>query len=198
MRLSIDFYRQENVQDVASQLLGKALFTSIGGEITGGMIVETEAYNGISDKASHAYGGRMTERNRVMYSEGGICYVYLCYGIHYLLNVVTGPMGVPQAVLIRGIEPIAGVDIMLKRRNLSRLQARVSAGPGVLAQAMGITSMFNGKDLKGNEIWIEDRGVSFVQSEIAVTTRIGVDYAKEDALLPWRYYIKGNDFVSRK
>lgn len=180
------------------QLLGKVLFTKVGDEITGGMIVETEAYNGITDKASHAYGGRITERTRVMYSEGGICYVYLCYGIHYLLNVVTGLMGVPQAVLIRGVEPITGVDIMLKRRNMSHLQMRVSAGPGVLAQAMGITRVFNGKDLKGNEIWIEDQGRSFMQSEIAVTTRIGVDYAKEDALLPWRYYIKGNHFVSRR
>ncbi|MFD2962194.1 MULTISPECIES: DNA-3-methyladenine glycosylase [Olivibacter] len=192
------FYLQDDVQWVAQQLLGKVIYTSINGLVTGGIIVETEAYNGITDKASHAYGRRFTERTKVMYGEGGVSYVYLCYGIHYLFNVVTGPIDVPQAVLVRGIEPIVGLDYMLKRRNMEVLTPRLSAGPGTLTQALGIAGNFNGKSLSGDDIWIEDVGISLDEQDIVVSTRIGVEYAKEDALLPWRYYIKGNRFVSRK
>lgn len=179
------------------QLLGKQLFTNIHGELTGGVIVETEAYNGITDKASHAYRGRLTNRTKTMYEAGGVSYVYLCYGIHYLFNIVTGPKDVPHAVLIRGIEPIVGLDIMLQRRNMSTIKPNISAGPGVLCKALGINKRLNGSELIGNEIWIEEKEIQIEPYQIVSSERIGVAYAQEDALLPWRYYIKGNKFVSK-
>lgn len=197
-KLPKDFYIQEDVQQIATQLLGKILFTHVDGVLTGGLIVETEAYNGITDKASHAYGRRYTGRTKVMYLEGGVSYVYRCYGIHNLFNVVTGPKDIPQAVLIRGIEPVEGIDYMLRRRNMEKLNPKLSAGPGTLTKALGITNSFNGKSLSCGDIWIEDVGQVLLEQDIIATTRIGVDYAKEDALLPWRYYIRGNRFVSRK
>jgi len=192
-----DFYQNINVTEIAVQLLGKQLFTNINGELTGGIIVETEAYNGITDKASHAYGGRFTERTKTMYKEGGVSYVYLCYGIHYLFNVVTGPLNCPQAVLIRAIEPLVGLDIMLERRNMTTFKPAVCSGPGALSKALGITKSLNDKDLRGNEIWIEDVDCSVYSQKVQTAKRIGVDYAQEDALLPWRFYVEGNKFVSR-
>jgi len=196
-KLPDEFYTGTDVTDIAVQLLGKQLFTRINGELTGGIIVETEAYNGITDKASHAYGGRLTNRTKTMYETGGKAYVYLCYGIHYLFNVVTGPKDTPHAVLIRGIEPVVGLDVMLCRRNMSTLKPGVSAGPGTLSQALGISKELNGSNLTGNEIWIEDNGLTIPSDEVVSGNRIGVAYAEEDAFLPWRYYIKGNKFVSK-
>lgn len=192
-----DFYQDTNVTEIAIKLLGKQLFTNINGEITGGVIVETEAYNGITDKASHAYGGRFTERTKVMYKKGGVSYVYLCYGIHYLFNVVTGPVKSPQAVLIRGIEPVIGLDIMLQRRNMISFKPNVCSGPGALSKALGITKKLNDTNLFGDEIWIEDAGFDTCSQNIVAARRVGVDYAEEDALLPWRFYFEGNKFVSR-
>lgn len=196
-KLPLSFYHQEDVNQLAKQLLGKHLYTSIEGELTGGIIVETEAYNGITDKASHAYGGRFTDRTKVMYESGGLSYVYLCYGIHHLFNVVTGVEGTPQAVLIRGLEPIEGLDIMLHRRNMPALKPNLTAGPGALAKALGIDRALNAKDLMGEEIWIADAGLSYTREEIVASPRVGVDYAGDHALLPWRYYVKGNRFVSK-
>lgn len=192
-----DFYQNINVTETAVQLLGKQLFTNINGELTGGIIVETEAYNGITDKASHAYGGRFTDRTKTMYKEGGVSYVYLCYGIHYLFNVVTGPLNCPQAVLIRAIEPLVGLDIMLRRRNMTTFKPAVCSGPGALSKALGITKGLNDEDLGGNEIWIEDVDCDVYSQKVLTAKRIGVDYAQEDALLPWRFYVEGNKFVSR-
>ena len=196
-KLPFSFYQNTDVNSLAVQLLGKQLFTLIDGRLTGGTIVETEAYNGIEDKASHAYGGRLTNRTSTMYQSGGVSYVYLCYGIHHLFNVVTAPEGVPHAVLIRGVEPVAGLDVMLERRNMAALKPNLTAGPGALAKALGIDKVLNAKDLLGDEIWIEDNGVIVPGSSVVASPRVGVDYAGDHALLPWRYYIKGNKFVSR-
>lgn len=196
-KLPYSFYQNDDVNDLALQLLGKLLFTRIDGELTGGIIVETEAYKGIEDKASHAYGGRFTKRTQVMYEEGGLSYVYLCYGIHHLFNVVTAPKGTPHAVLIRGIEPLEGINTMLRRRSMASLKPNITAGPGALSKALGIDKGLNAKDLLGDEIWIEDGGPVFLSDQIVLSTRVGVDYAGDHALLPWRYYVKGNKFVSK-
>ena len=196
-KLPFSFYQLQDVNELAVRLLGKQLYTFIDGELTGGTIVETEAYNGIEDKASHAYGGRFTDRTKIMYEDGGASYVYLCYGIHHLFNVVTAPKGTPHAVLIRGLEPITGVNVMLRRRNMSAVKPNITAGPGALSKAMGIDKKLNAKDLCGEEIWIEDQGVIINSKDIVAAPRVGVDYAGDHALLPWRYYIKGNRFVSK-
>ena len=196
-KLPLSFYQNEDVLLLAQELLGKQLFTLIDGELTGGTIVETEAYNGVSDKASHAYGGRFTNRTQTMYLLGGHAYVYLCYGIHHLFNVVTGREDTPHAVLIRGLEPVTGVALMLHRRNMPVLKPNLTAGPGALAKALGIDRNLNGKDLSGNDIWIEDNGISIPAKDIVAASRVGVAYAEDHALLPWRFYVKGNKFVSK-
>ena len=196
-KLPFSFYQSDDVNSLAVGLLGKQLFTFVGGVLTGGTIVETEAYKGVIDKASHAYGGRFTNRTQVMYEHGGLSYVYLCYGIHHLFNIVTAPKGTPHAVLIRGIEPVAGLDIMLQRRKMTTLKPNLTAGPGALAKALGIDKALNTKDLMGDEIWIEDNGIHVLEQDVIAGPRIGVDYAGDHALLPWRYYIRGNSFVSK-
>jgi DNA-3-methyladenine glycosylase len=196
-KLPYSFYQAEDVNSLAVQLLGKQLFTNINGELTGGTIVETEAYKGIIDKASHAYGGRLTNRTSTMYEAGGISYVYLCYGIHHLFNVVTAASNTPHAVLIRGLEPTTGLDIMMRRRNISVLKPNLTAGPGALSKALGIDRSLNAKVLTGDEIWIEDNSIRFQPEEIVAAARVGVAYAGDHALLPWRYYVAGNKFVSK-
>ncbi len=195
-KLPFTFYMNTDVNSLARQLIGKMLFTQIDGEITAGIIVETEAYAGIDDKASHAYGGRLTDRTKTMYLKGGVSYVYLCYGIHNLFNVVTGPLNTPHAVLIRGVEPVIGTEIMLQRRGMALLKPNLTAGPGALSKALGIDRTFNARDLTGEEIWIED-GWDVDPESIVAAPRVGVGYAADHALLPWRYYIKGNRFVSK-
>jgi len=196
-KLPYGFYLQEDVVDLSIQLLGKQLYTLIDGELTGGTIVETEAYNGITDKASHAYGNRFTPRTSTMYEAGGVTYVYLCYGIHHLLNVVSGAKNNPQAVLIRAVEPVEGIEVMLARRGMLQLGPRITAGPGSVAKAFGIDKKLNAKDLLGDEIWIEDQGITIPSEQIVASPRVGVDYAEDHALLPWRFYVKGNKYVSK-
>ncbi|AWH85667.1 DNA-3-methyladenine glycosylase [Flavobacterium album] len=197
MKLQFPYYQNQDVIILAKDLLGKVLYTAIDGEITAGIITETEAYFGVRDKASHAYGGRRTDRTETMYSHGGISYVYLCYGIHNLFNVVTSGEGEPHAVLIRAVEPLAGIEVMELRRNMPASKAAISSGPGSAAKALGIDRSFNKKDLTGDEIWIEDHGIRYTADQIAATPRVGVDYAQEDALLPWRFFVKGNKYVSK-
>lgn len=197
MKLSPSYYLNQDVIFLAKDLLGKILFTEIDGQITAGVIVETEAYFGVIDKASHAYGGRRTERTETLYSQGGVSYVYLCYGIHHLFNVVTSVEGEPHAVLVRAVEPLLGLEIMELRRKMSSTKPAISSGPGSAAKALGIDRNFNRKDLTENEIWIEDHGIRYTPEEIIAGPRIGVAYAQEDALLPWRFYIKGNKYVSK-
>jgi len=197
VKLDVDFYRVKEVLSIARNLLGKYLFTNINGEISGGFIVETEAYNGITDKASHAYGNRKTNRTQTMYQTGGVAYVYLCYGIHEMLNVVTSVEGEPHAVLIRAINPTEGIDLMLERRKMASLKNNLTAGPGSVAKALGISRKMNTFSFQSEEIWIEDCGLVLPEEQIAAVPRVGVAYAKEDALLPYRFYIKGNPYVSK-
>ena len=190
------FYLRKEVVTIARDLLGKYLVTQFDGHITSGMIAETEAYEGVTDKASHAYGNRKTERTRVMFCEGGFAYVYLCYGIHSLFNIVTNDEDIPHAILIRAIVPDEGIDVMLSRAGKNRLTADIGTGPGKVSKLLGIHYSASGMDIcqkpKARSqagIWIEDRGVVIRISEIFSTPRIGVDYAEEDALLPYRFLI---------
>lgn len=195
-KLLPSFYLNPDVVEVAKQLLGKYLCTDFGEGLTIGKIVETEAYCGATDKACHAHFKR-TRRNSIMFARGGVAYVYLCYGVHHLFNVVTNQEGLADAVLIRGIEPIAGIELMLKRRGFSDLAHSLTAGPGAMSKALGITTDHYGADLCGNKIWIADEGVVIPENQIIASPRVGVAYAEEDALLPWRFRIKGNPWSSK-
>ncbi|EHQ29559.1 DNA-3-methyladenine glycosylase [Mucilaginibacter paludis] len=197
MKLPVDFYTHGDVLAITRNLLGKYLFTKIDGMVTGGYIVEAEAYNGVIDKASHAYGNRRTPRTETMFMHGGVSYVYLCYGIHEMFNIVTSGEGKPHAVLIRAIVPTDGIEEMLLRRDMPMLKPNITAGPGSVAKALGISRKINGFDLQGDVIWIEDRGLSFSNDEIKAVPRVGVSYAAEDALLPYRLFVKGNPYVSK-
>ena len=196
-KLSKEFYLRNDVIQLSKDLLGKFLITNKNGIVTGGMITEVEAYAGVTDKASHAFGGRRTPRTEIMFAEGGFGYVYLCYGIHHLFNVVTNEKDIPHAILVRAIEPIIGIEEMLKRRNKINLQPNLTSGPGSMSEALGIKVNDLGIDLTGEEIFIEDRGIKISTKEIVSTKRIGVDYAGNDALRNYRFYIKGNKFISR-
>ena len=197
MILPESFYTRKDVVKIAKELLGKVLVTKFDGITTSGIIVETEAYAGAGDKASHASGGRRTARTEIMYANGGTAYVYLCYGIHHLFNVVTNVKDTPHAILIRGIEPLEGIDEMLNRRGKEQLSPSLTAGPGALSVALGIHTWHSGYSLSGPEIQIEDRGIKVSARNIAAGTRVGVAYAQEDALLPYRFSIRGNKYVSK-
>jgi DNA-3-methyladenine glycosylase len=185
-KLPRSFYLGGDVVAIARDLLGKVLVTRFDGTTTAGIICETEAYAGAGDRASHAYAGRRTRRNEVMYTEGGTAYVYLCYGIHHLFNVVTSPTDIPHAVLIRAIHPIDGIDLMRERRGTG---ARLStSGPGTLTQALGIRTSHNGTDLLSDTIYMEDRSIVVPSGAVITGPRIGVDYAGADALLPYRFH----------
>jgi DNA-3-methyladenine glycosylase len=197
-KLGIEFYKRQRVVKIAKELLGKILVTDWTGIVTSGRIVECEAYAGIIDKASHASGGRRTKRNEIMYGEGGYAYVYLCYGIHHLFNVVTNSTDVPHAILIRALEPLEGIEEMLLRTKKKKLDHTLTRGPGNVSRALGIFTHHTGLSLLGKKIFIADDGGRFSRKEIAESPRIGVDYAGEDALLPYRFYVRGNPFVSGK
>ncbi|SDG99749.1 DNA-3-methyladenine glycosylase [Psychroflexus sediminis] len=194
--LSKSYFENTNVVFLAKDLIGKQLTTHIDGVITSGIITETEAYAGRGDKACHAHLGRFTERTKVMYESGGIAYVYLCYGIHNLFNIVTNTQGNADAILIRAIEPTQGIDIMQKRRKKVEVDKTLTAGPGNVSKALGITKSHNQYSVTGDDIWIKDVGQQ--TANIVETTRIGIDYAEEDAELPWRFYDKDSKFVSVK
>ncbi|WP_448529903.1 DNA-3-methyladenine glycosylase [Raineya sp.] len=196
-KLSKEFYTRANVVQIAQDLLGKYLFTHIEGKITAGKIVETEAYCGRSDKACHAHQNRYTERTQIMFEEGGRAYVYLCYGMHSLFNVVTNIKGEADAVLVRAIEPLEGIETMLQRRNFAKIKTQLTAGPGALSQALGINRKHYGEILWGNTIWIAENQFFKESFEILASTRVGIAYAQEDAFLPWRFRIKGNSWTSR-
>ncbi|MDP4291252.1 MAG: DNA-3-methyladenine glycosylase [Bacteroidota bacterium] len=226
----MSFYRQADVVKIARELLGKSLFTESRGVVTGGIITETEAYAGVTDKASHAYGGRYTERTKIMYREGGCAYIYLCYGIHSLFNVVTNIEGIPDAVLIRGLMPTTGIEVMLERRGMKKAGPDFCKGPGKVSKALDIhyshsglllsaasalnneTGMFEKTATDENppcklhptnliklltdemKIWIEENDRLITDGDILVSPRIGVDYAEEDALRPYRFELKTKTF----
>ncbi len=195
-KLPLSFYTQDDVLVISRQLLGKYLLTNFDNVLTGGMIVETEAYRAPEDRASHAYGMRRTKRNSIMYERGGVCYIYLCYGLHALFNIVTNRENLPHAVLIRAIEPLIGIETMLKRRHKNKIGRDLTGGPGAVTQALGIHLIHNGFPLTSSQIWIEDRGIKFTEEEIIASPRVGVAYAKEDALLPWRFRLKNSKWTS--
>lgn len=197
MKLSESYYLGNDVVSIAKSLIGNYLFTKIDGLVTGGYIVETEAYNGVIDKASHAYGNRQTPRTSTMFEQGGIAYIYLCYGIHEMLNVVTSVGGQPHAILIRAIQPTVGLDVMQARRNMAIIKPNITRGPGSVAKALGISRKINGISLQSDTLWIENQGLIIPDEAIAAGPRIGVDYAGNDALLPYRFYVRGNVYVSK-
>lgn len=195
-KLPLSFYRRTDVCAIARELLGKVLVTAFNGVLTAGRIVETEAYNGVIDKASHAWGGRRTQRTEVMYAEGGVAYVYLCYGIHHLFNVVTNGKDIPHAVLIRGLEPVAGMDPMLQRTGKHKPDHSITRGPGNVSKALGIYTQHTGLSLRSKELFIADDGFAVGATDLIATPRIGVDYAGTDAKLPYRFILKDNPYVS--
>jgi len=196
--LNENFYVRRDVIKIAQELLGKVIVTFFDGNLTAARIAETEAYNGVVDKASHAYNNRRTKRTEIMYGEGGAAYVYLCYGIHHLFNIVTNLKDVPHAVLVRAAEPIMGIDTMLQRTHKKTPDKTLTSGPGNVSKALGIYTHHTGKDLRSENFFIADDGFKLSKKDIVATPRIGVDYAAEDALLPYRFFIKGNLYVSGK
>jgi DNA-3-methyladenine glycosylase len=195
-KLPADFYHNDVVL-VSRQLLGKYVFSFIDDKLTGGIIVETEAYKGPEDRGSHAYNNKRTPKNEMMYAAGGVAYMYICYGIHDMLNVVTGKEGTSHAALIRAIEPIEGLGFMRHRRQLFNKDVRLCQGPGALAKAMGLTKSLNGANLQGGVIWIEDRGLFYPEEAVSSSARVGMNFDGIYKTIPWRFYVKGNPFVSK-
>lgn len=204
--VSDPFFEQPTL-DLAKALLGSLLVHDTPEGCTAGRIVEVEAYIGPGDKAAHSHGGRITPRNRVMYGPPGYAYIYKIYGLHYCFNVVSGPANAPEAVLVRAIEPVIGIPLMARRRGIpvessgcgwpvNRLK-RLTDGPGKLCQAMGITKAQYGWNLRASPLRIEPCGQPVPEREILCGPRIGIDYAEEAREFPWRFWIKGNPYVSR-
>ena len=189
-KLPLSFYRQEDVVKIARSLIGKYFFSNIEGQLCGGIIAETEAYAGITDRASHAFGGRRTNRTRTMYLPGGVSYVYFSYGMHHLFNVVTAAEGIPHAVLIRGIVPTVGVETQKLRRKMSSGGKQLTNGPAKVCQALGITLKHNAISLLGEVLWIADGGFIPEKTAVISSARVGVNYAGEDARLPYRFILE--------
>ncbi|MBI1288436.1 MAG: DNA-3-methyladenine glycosylase [Flavobacteriales bacterium] len=196
-KLQVDFYDRDDVVLIAQELIGKVLCTNVDGIITKGIITETEAYAGTVDKASHAHGGKRTDRTEIMFGKPGISYVYLCYGVHSLFNVVTNKKDIPHAVLVRGIHPLEGIETIVSRRKTKEPLHRIADGPGKLTKALGIEfRQHNNLDLLGDTVWIEDHSIAVNPTEIEIGPRIGIDYAEEDALLPYRFRWKNPETLS--
>lgn len=195
-KLARQFYMGKDVVALARQLIGKIIVTRINDCTTKARIVETEAYIGLTDRASHSFNGRRTARNEHMYAEAGTAYVYICYGMHHLFNVVTNDKDIPDAVLIRAAEPLWGIDIMLKRTGKKKLDNTLTKGPGNLAKALGISKVHSGTKLQSNLIYIADDGLLNEAVQIGKSRRIGVESSGEAAHYPFRFYVKGNPFVS--
>ena len=195
-KLPAEFYDRPAVLTIAKELIGKIVVTKFDAVVTSGRIVETEAYIGLTDRASHSFGGRRTARNEHMYALPGTAYVYICYGMHHLFNVVTNKKDIPDAVLIRALEPIKGIDQMMKRTGKKIFDYTLTKGPGNAAKALGISKGHSGLNLLKNEIFITDDGYEVTKKIMGISRRIGVESSGEAALLPYRFYVKGNPFVS--
>lgn len=196
--LPLSFYQRKDVLEIAKDLLGKILVTNFDNQRTSGRIVETEAYVGISDRASHSFNNKRTLRNEHMYSEAGIAYVYICYGMHQMMNVVTNDKDIPDAVLIRAVEPIEGIDTMLQRTGKKKPDFTLTRGPGNVGKALGIFKHHSGLSLNEHELFIAQDKISTHPFDIGTSKRIGVEGAGQDGLLPYRFYVRGNRFVSGK
>lgn len=199
-RLPRSYYLSDEVTDIARDLLGKFLVTHIDGHRCSGIIVETEAYRGPDDKACHAYNHRRTPRTEVMYEAGGVAYIYICYGMHHLMNVVTGQVDNAHAVLIRAVQPAEGITAMASRRGMGEDDSRLTKGPGALSMSLGLTSTLTGSSLisRDTPVWIEDRGLIYHDTDICTGPRIGVESAGEAAHWPWRYFVRNNKYVSAR
>ena len=196
-KLPLSFYLRDDVLAISKELVGKVLVTNLEGKYTSGRIVETEAYAGELDKASHASKGR-TERTEVMFGSGGRAYVYLCYGIHQMFNIVTAKEGTPHAILIRAVEPIEGKEFILERTGKKKWDESITSGPGRVGKAFGFHTSQCGLSLTGDELFIGDDGFKLEEKDIVTSPRIGVDYAGEHAEWHYRFYIKGSKYVSGK
>lgn len=198
-KLPREFYERADALLVARELLGKRLVVPApGGARVSGRIVETEAYVGPEDRASHAYAGRRTPRTETMYARGGTAYVYLVYGLHFQFNVVTNVEGVPHAILVRAVEPLEGVELMRARRPAVRADAGLTSGPGKLCAALGLDRSYDKADLLGGRVWVEDDGLAVTPKQVAAGARIGIDYAAEYRDKPWRFWLKDSSYVNRR
>lgn len=197
-KVPLSFYERKDVVKIARELLGKIVVTNFDGQITSGKVVETEAYVGLTDKASHSFAGKRTSRNEHMYSAAGTAYIYICYGMHQMLNVVTNEKEIPDAVLVRAIEPVEGIEIMQQRTGKKENDKSITRGPGNVAKALGIFKHHSGLFLLDEEIYLLDDGKKIPGEAIGVSKRIGVESAGADSLLPYRFYVKGNKYVSGK
>lgn len=200
MKLERSFYERKTL-NVARELLGCVLVRITPEGATKGRIVETEAYMGPEDKGAHSYKGRHTLRMNPLYETGGFAYIYQLHGYNYCINVVTQKKDMPQAVLIRAVEPVEGLELMIRRRKIdiskkSKLK-NLTNGPSKLCQAMDIDTSLNGIDLCGYELFITRRNGLRSDEEIVATKRIHIDYAEEYKDKPWRFLLKGNEFVSK-
>lgn len=195
-KLPLSFYHREEVVQIAKELLGKIIVTKFDGHLTSGRITETEAYVGITDKASHSFGNRRTARNEHMYGAAGIAYVYICYGMHQMFNIVTNDKDVPDAVLVRAVEPMEGIAIMLERTGKKELDRTLTRGPGNVGKALGIFKHHSSLKLNSKVIYIGKDKFSLTEENIGTSIRIGVESAGPDGLLPYRFYIRGNKYVS--
>ncbi len=195
-KLPIEFYDRADVVQIARELIGKLLVTKLDGQFTSGRIVECEAYVGITDMASHSRNGTRTPRNEHMYAEPGTSYVYICYGMHHLFNLVTNKKDIPDAILIRALEPLEGIAAMLKRTGKPTADFTLTKGPGNAGRAMGFSKEHSGLKLTGHSVFLADDGTRYDQNQIGSSPRIGVESAGKDALLPYRFFLKGNRHVS--
>jgi DNA-3-methyladenine glycosylase len=202
-KLPASYYQNNDVVFLAQNLIGKTIVSMVDDQLTSGIITETEAYRGINDKACHAHLGRFTERTKIMYETGGVAYVYLCYGIHNLFNIITNTNEQADAILIRAVEPVDGIATMLERRGKEKLDKTLTSGPGNFSKAFGLDRSHYGEDLTGDVVWItssvhSDEAQKVSNTDITASKRVGIDYAEEDKDLPWRFYLNTSKFVSKR
>jgi DNA-3-methyladenine glycosylase len=195
--LNLRFFERAEVLTVARELLGKHVFTCIEGEVTGGRIVETEAYRHEGDPSIALHLQRKARQAQALYQPGGHAYLYTVYRVHTLFNITVNDAAHPDAVLIRAIEPLVGIEVMLRRRGLAQVARNLTAGPGVLSQALGLTPALNGEPLAGPRIWVEDAGEIIADEQVLASSRVGLEYAGEEAVaLPWRFRVKDSKWTS--
>lgn len=197
-KLDESFYDRPDVLKISQELLGKILVTCFDGKRTSGRIVETEAYAGIGDRACHAFGGKRTARMEAVYGSPGTIYIYICYGMHHLFNIVTNKKYIPHVILIRALEPLEGIDVMLDRTGKEQADYSLARGPGNVSRALGMTKAHSGGNLLSGEIYIADDGWKYKKEQILITKRIGVESAREDAERLYRFIVKGNPYVSAR